>query len=199
VRTRVKICGITNVKDAFLAADLGAYAVGFVFYKGSKRYLSYEEARKIAGKLPPFVMKVGVFVDENPGSILAAKEFCMLDRVQLHGDRKEQGRTVIPGISIMAYRVRDEKDVEKARQSMAFPLLDSHVEGTYGGSGLRFNWKLLEDFDRPYILAGGIDKENIDEALGFRPYAIDIASGVEKHPGVKDPHKMRLIFQRIEG
>ena len=199
MRTRVKICGITNVKDAFLAADLGAYAIGFVFYEGSERYVSYDEARKISGKLPPFVVKVGVFVNESPGNVLAARESCMLDRVQLHGDRIDRARTVIPGITIMAYRVRDRSDIEEARQSNAFPLLDSHVENTYGGSGIPFNWELLENFGRPYILAGGIDGENIDEVLSLKPYAIDIASGVEKRPGVKDPGKMREIFRRIEG
>lgn len=197
--TRVKICGITNVKDAFLAADLGAYAVGFIFYEGSLRRISCEEARRIGGKLPPFVVKVGVFVNESIGSLLAAKEFCGLDRVQLHGDRIDKAETVIPAITIMAYRIRDPKDIEEARQSPAFPLLDSRVENAYGGSGLRFNWKLLEGFDRPYILAGGIDGENIAEALSLRPYAIDIASGAEMRPGVKDPAKMTEIFRKVQG
>lgn len=199
MKTRVKICGITNTKDAFLAADLGAYAIGFVFYEGSQRRISYDGARKIARKLPPFVVKVGVFVNESVSSVLAAKEFCGLDRVQIHGDRIDTAVTAIPAITIMAYRIKDRNDIEEARESPAFPLLDSHVENAFGGSGLRFNWKLLEDFGRPYILAGGINGENIDEALRLKPYGIDIASGVEKRPGVKDPRKMREIFRRVEG
>ncbi|OPY83984.1 MAG: N-(5'-phosphoribosyl)anthranilate isomerase [Syntrophorhabdus sp. PtaU1.Bin153] len=199
MRVRIKICGITNAKDAFLAADLGAYAVGFVFYKGSERYVSYDDARKIAQKLPPFVVRVGVFVNEKPENMLAAKDHCLLDRVQVHSDQVDKGQYIIPGITIMAYRVKDEKDIEAAKQSPAFPLLDSHVESMYGGSGSSFNWHLLKDFGRPYILAGGINSENIDEALGFEPYAIDIASGVEMRPGVKDPRKMRDIFDKVQG
>ncbi|OPY64552.1 MAG: N-(5'-phosphoribosyl)anthranilate isomerase [Syntrophorhabdus sp. PtaU1.Bin050] len=199
MKAKIKICGITNIKDALLAADLGAYAVGFVFYKESKRYVSYDEVRKIAQKLPPFVVRVGVFVNEKPENVLAAKEYCFLDRVQLHSDREDHGKRIIPGITIMAYRVKDEKDIEAARQSLAFPLLDSHVESMYGGSGSCFNWHLLKDFGRPYILAGGINSENINEALGFKPYAIDIASGVEMRPGVKDPRKMRDIFDKVQG
>ncbi|OPX95097.1 MAG: N-(5'-phosphoribosyl)anthranilate isomerase [Syntrophorhabdus sp. PtaB.Bin006] len=199
MRARIKICGITNVKDALLAADLGAYAVGFVFYKGSKRYVPYDEVRKISQKLPPFVVRVGVFVNEKLENVLAAKDYCLLDRIQLHSDQEANGGSIIPGITIMAYRVKDEKDIEAARQSVAFPLLDSHVESMYGGSGSCFNWRLLKDFGRPYILAGGINSENINEALGFKPYAIDIASGVEMRPGVKDPRKMRDIFDKVQG
>jgi phosphoribosylanthranilate isomerase len=196
MKPRVKICGITNLKDALLAADLGAHAVGFVFYKGSKRYISYAEARSIVEKLPPFIMKVGVFVNEGIGDVLAAKEFCILDRIQLHGD---SGRLMelLSSISIMAYQIRNEIDIEEARKSPSFPLLDSGADNGYGGTGKKFNWQLLENFGRPYILAGGISVENIDEALAFKPYAIDLASGIEKSPGVKDHDKMRTLFRRI--
>jgi phosphoribosylanthranilate isomerase len=196
MKPRVKICGITNLKDAYAAADLGAHAVGFVFYKGSKRYISYAEARSIVEKLPPFITKVGVFVNEGIGNVLATKEFCILDRVQLHG-YSGRLRGLLQGISIVAYQIRNEIDIEEAKKSLSFPLLDSGLGKGYGGTGKKFNWQLLEDFDRPYILAGGITVENINEALALKPYAIDLASGIEKSPGVKDHDKMRTLFRRI--
>jgi len=196
MKVRVKICGITNLKDAYAAADLGAHAVGFIFYKGSKRYIPHAEARRIGGKLPPFIVKIGVFVNETIKEVLAVREFCLLDKVQLHGN-SNCGRRLPEGISIMAYRIRNEKDIEEARRSPSFPLLDSGVGRGYGGTGKRFDWHLLESFDRPYILAGGISVENIDEAIALKPYAIDIASGVEKSPGVKDHDMMRTLFSRI--
>jgi phosphoribosylanthranilate isomerase len=196
MKIRVKICGITNLKDAYAAADLGADAGGVVFYKESRRYILYEEARHIAQKLPPFIVKVGVFVNATIEEILAAKEFCLLDKVQLHGNSGH--RIYLPeGVSIAAYRIRNEKDVDKARRSRSFPLLDSGVGKGYGGTGKKFDWRLLENFDRPYILAGGISVENIDEAIALNPYAIDLASGVEEFPGVKDHDVMRTLFAKI--
>lgn len=183
--------------DAFLAVDLGADALGFIFYKGSKRFIAYDEARRIIEKLPPFVVKVGVFVNETVQRMRGAKEYCMLDRVQVHRDERRDSTGILPGVTIEIYRIRDERDIEEARRSVAFPLLDSSVDNMYGGSGKQFNWQLLKGFDRPYILAGGINIENVDEALACNPYAIDIASGVEQSPGVKDPGKMREIFDRI--
>lgn len=196
MKVRVKICGITNLKDAYIAADLGADAVGFVFYNLSKRHIPHAEARRIARMLPPFIVKVGVFVNETLKEILAVREFCLLDKVQLHGDCLHCSG-LPEGISIMAYQIRTEKDIEKARRSPSFPLLDSGVGKGYGGMGKKFDWHLLENFDRPYILAGGISVENIDEAIALNPYAIDLASGVEKSPGVKDHDMMRTLFGRI--
>jgi len=196
MKVRVKICGITNLKDAFAAADFGADAVGFVFFKESRRHIHHADARRIAEKLPPFIVKVGVFVNATVEEILATKEFCLLDKVQLHGNTA--CRIGLPnGTSITAFQIRNEKDVERARRSQSFPLLDSGFGEGYGGTGKKFDWRLLENFDRPYILAGGISAENIDEAIALEPYAIDLASGVEKSPGVKDHDMMRTLFARI--
>lgn len=196
MKVRVKICGITNLKDAFAAADFGADAVGFVFFKESRRHIHHADARRIAEKLPPFIVKVGVFVNATVEEILATKEFCLLDKVQLHGNTA--CRIELPhGTSITAFQIRNEKDVERARRSRSFPLLDSGLGEGYGGTGKKFDWRLLENFDRPYILAGGISVENIDEAIALEPYAIDLASGVEKSPGVKDHDMMRALFARI--
>jgi len=198
MKTMVKVCGITRLEDALVAVEFGADALGFIFYPGSKRYISFDHARHIIERLPPFIVKVGVFVEESVDNILKAKEYCMLDRVQLYAEDENIRGKVIPGITIMAFRIRDREDVKRAQNSEAFPLLDSYHERQYGGSGARFNWELLKDFGRPFILAGGINAGNIEEALEVKPYAIDIASGVESFPGIKDPDKMAKIFERIE-
>lgn len=198
MKTRIKICGITNERDALLAAELGAYALGFIFYEGSKRFVSYDRARDVARQLPPFIVKVGVFVDESWERMAQAREYCMLDRIQTYADHGVIDANVVrPDIVIMSYRIKTERDVEEAKQSAAFPLLDSRSETAYGGTGEKFNWDLLKGFGRPFILAGGIDIGNIDEAIALNPYAIDIASGVERAPGIKDPDKMRALFERV--
>jgi phosphoribosylanthranilate isomerase len=197
MKTRVKICGITNLADALLAVEFGAHAIGFVFYEGSKRCISCEDAREIAFRLPPFVIKCGVFVDEGWKRIMEIKDYCNLDRVQVYAGDESLSNNSVTGITIMAFRIRNREDVERAQRSDSFPLLDSYHEKMHGGSGVKFNWELLKDFGRPFILAGGINSENIDSALKLKPYAIDIASGVESAPGKKDPAKMREIFRRV--
>jgi phosphoribosylanthranilate isomerase len=197
MKTRVKICGVTNLADASLAAEMGADAIGFVFYRGSKRYISCEDAGEIICNLPPFVIKCGVFVNEGWERIKEIKDYCKLDRVQVYAGDESLYGSPVPGITIMAFRIRDKEDVERAQRSVSFPLLDSYHENMHGGSGIMFNWELLKDFGRPFILAGGINYDNIDSALEINPYAIDIASGVESMPGKKDHRKMAEMFRKI--
>lgn len=194
---RVKICGITNIKDALYASELGAYALGFIFYDKSKRYVTPEAAREIVMQLPPFVIKVGVFVDADQCFINNTVNYCKLDRVQIHTDNPEKYSNLPTHNVIMAFRVQSEDDIKKAMKSKFFPLLDKHEEGSYGGTGKQFDWKLLDGFKSPYILAGGINIDNIDEAIKVKPYAIDIASGVEKSYGIKDHKKMFEIFKKL--
>ncbi|MCX8022080.1 MAG: phosphoribosylanthranilate isomerase [Syntrophorhabdaceae bacterium] len=195
---RIKICGITNLKDALTAVDMGVDALGFVFYPLSKRYIRSDDARRIVCSLPPFVTKVGVFVDEPWDKMMKIRDFCRLDMIQVYGDFGAYLSEMIPEITIFAYRIRGAEDIRSAKSSPAFPLLDAYVDG-YGGRGRPFDWSLLQGFDRPYILAGGINEENILSALKYRPYAIDISSGVESKPGVKDPEKMKRIFDALCG
>jgi phosphoribosylanthranilate isomerase len=143
------------------------------------------------------VIKCGVFVDEGWKRIMEIKDYCNLDRVQVYAGDESLSNNSVTGITIMAFRIRNREDVERAQRSDSFPLLDSYHEKMHGGSGVKFNWELLKDFGRPFILAGGINSENIDSALKLKPYAIDIASGVESAPGKKDPAKMREIFRRV--
>ncbi|MCX7965123.1 MAG: phosphoribosylanthranilate isomerase [Syntrophorhabdaceae bacterium] len=194
--TRIKICGITNLEDAMVASELGAYAIGFVFYRGSKRYIHPEKAAEISKRLPAFILKVGVFVDSSCEEILEIKKLAMLDRIQVYNEELiEHG--LDPSITIIGYRIKDEEDIKKAETSRAFPLLDTYHESLYGGTGISFDWKLLKDFKRPFILAGGIGCDNIKAALCLKPYAIDIASGCESSPGIKDHKKMVKIFKSV--
>lgn len=196
---RVKICGITNKKDAFLAADLGAFALGFVFFRESKRFIAPDEAREIIENLPSLMVKIGVFVEETPNEVMELKSYCGLDRVQIYdAGRWAAAGHADPASIIAARRINRKDDIEEAKGLPYLPLFDTGVAGVWGGSGKRFDWALLEGFDRPYILAGGINADNVDDALTLKPWAIDIASGVERYPGKKDPEKMRALFKRLE-
>lgn len=194
---RVKICGITRLEDALYASYLGAYALGFVFYEGSKRYISADDAKNIIEALPPFLVKVGVFVDENPEKMFKLGEYVGLDRIQIHTNNPDVYNNISPDRIIMAYRIKDKNDVELANNSKFFPLLDRFDQKEYGGTGKSFDWKLLEKIKRDYILAGGINIKNINEAIALNPYAIDISSGVEAEPGKKDHKKMFEIFKKL--
>ena len=198
-KPRVKICGITNKKDAFLAADLGAFALGFVFFRESKRFIAPDEARGIIESLPSLMVKIGVFVEETPNEVMELKSYCGLDRVQIYdAGRWAAAGHADPASIIAARRINRRDDIEEAKGLPYLPLFDTGVAGVWGGSGKRFDWALLEGFDRPYILAGGINADNVDNALMLKPWARDIASGVERYPGKKDPEKMRALFKHLE-
>ncbi|MCS7281684.1 MAG: phosphoribosylanthranilate isomerase [Desulfobacterota bacterium] len=188
---KVKICGITNLEDALLACKLGADAIGFVFYKKSKRYIEPSSAKKIIDRLPPFVTTVGVFVEEDEKEILTIMREINLDRVQIYRDLKLDKR-----IAIRVIRIRDENDISHIESTPYFPLLDSYTEA-YGGEGVRFDWSMLKGVKREFILAGGINLDNIDLALELKPYGIDISSGVEERPGKKSAKKMEELIRRI--
>jgi phosphoribosylanthranilate isomerase len=204
VTLRIKICGITNPTDARLAADLGADAIGVNFYARSKRHVDEASAAAIVRTLPPFVEGVGLFVN-----LPLAEVFPLMQRVaglrtiQWHGDRHEP----CPPTSfrfIPAFQVGDAGDLARVTNYLeacqacdALPaavLLDGQVAGQYGGTGQRAPWQLLAEFRAavPVILAGGLTPENVAEAIRLvRPYAVDVASGVESAPGRKDAEKMR--------
>lgn len=194
---RAKICGITNLDDALYASYLGAYALGFVFYEGSKRHISADNAKKIIEALPPFLVRVGVFVDEKPEKMFKLSEYIGLDRLQIHTNNPEAYKDISSDRIIMAYRIKDKGDVKLANNSKFFPLLDKFDEKEYGGTGKSFDWRLLSEINRDYILAGGINIGNIDEVIALKPYAIDISSGVEVEPGKKDHKKMFEIFKKL--
>jgi phosphoribosylanthranilate isomerase len=201
--TRVKICGITSERDAASAIEAGADALGFVFYEKSPRFVTREIARDIIAKVPPFITTVGVFVNETADVIKGLREFVPLDRVQLHGDEDPEFSELLgPGV-IKALRIKGEEDilVLKDYNATAF-LLDAFVDGKPGGTGATFDWAIALEAKRygRIILSGGLTPENVAEAVvRAAPYAVDVSSGVESSPGVKDPDKIRRFIEEAKG
>jgi len=198
---RVKICGIRNWEEARLVLDAGIDTLGFIFAK-SPRQIKPEAAREIITKLPPFTVKVGVFVDEPRHSLLEIATFCRLDVLQLHGEEPPQYCKNITQSVIKTFRVRDNsflKAMESYSQVKGF-LLDAYIPGVAGGTGQTFNWELAREAltcGRPIILAGGLTPENVGTAVRvIRPYAVDVASGVETN-GRKDPARIRAFLEAI--
>lgn len=201
---RVKICGMTNRDDALLAAELGADALGFIFYPKSPRAISPEAAREIIRRLPPFVLTVGVFVDEEPARVEELAAYAGLDWLQLHGAESPDycravGRRVIKG-----FRVKGEESLALLAPYhgavQAF-LLDTYRPGTPGGTGETFDWELARRAKElgPIILAGGLTYNNVAQAIRqAQPDAVDVASGVEAAPGKKDPDKLRAFIDAVK-
>lgn len=208
-RTRVKVCGITNVEDALGALERGVDALGFIFAESSPRYISPEDAREITLHLPPLVNCVGVFVDKDPVEIEEIIEYCYLNAVQLHGGEdpeycRKLAHSVSPCRLIKAFRVGREtqaSDFEPYEDAVSAYLLDTYVKGQEGGTGQTFDWQIIERLKlvRPLILAGGLEPENVVEAISaVRPFAIDVNSGVEEEPGKKDMLKLETLLAYIQ-
>jgi phosphoribosylanthranilate isomerase len=200
---KVKICGITNLDDALQALDAGADALGFVFYDLSPRCISFETAERIIAKLPPYVVTSGVFVNNPASFIESAVGHCGINVVQLHGDETPGFCGTIRHTVVKAFRVRNISSLETIRQySVSGYLLDAYAPGTYGGTGLTFNWetaKIAKQFG-PLILAGGLKPDNIRLAVEtVEPYAVDVSSGVEASPGRKDHAKVSEFIKRAKG
>ncbi len=197
--TKVKICGITNLEDAALAAGLGADELGFNFYEKSPRYISSDNARKIIDGLPSSIWKVGVFVNESIERVLEIANVTGLDAIQLHGDEAYDYVSEIHKRTqkeiYKAVRVTPEFDLNGVNDFDAHAiLLDSFSKDEYGGSGKQFDWGIAKDVWTMIgclYLAGGISAENVREAIReVRPYAIDVCSSVESSPGKKDKEKL---------
>jgi phosphoribosylanthranilate isomerase len=209
---RVKVCGITNLADAELAVSLGAWTVGMIFYEGSPRRCSLEQAQLIAAALRRRVHLCGVFVNAPLEEIVATSQQVGLDMLQLHGDEGpsfcgEAARRTGARV-IKAAQVSDAGDVrDLERFHMDFHMLDARSEdpsraGVRGGTGETFDWRLLaaRHSKVPLILSGGLNAENVAEAISrAHPYAVDTASGTEAAPGHKDPDRLRAFFQAVEG
>ncbi len=198
---KVKICGITRLDDALAAARLGADAVGFNFWPRSKRHLPPADARAIVRRLPSFVTPVGVFVDPTRDEVLRAVDQSGIAVAQLHGDEPPELCLSLPLPVLKAIRVADVHALAAiASYEVQGFLLDAPTAG-YGGSGLTFDWELAAQVARelPIVLAGGLGPDNVAEAVRVvRPWAVDVASGVERAPGVKDHDRMRLFIERAK-
>lgn len=202
---RIKICGLTNLEDALLAADLGADAAGFIFYPGSSRAVSAEAVRGITDRLPPFLTRVGVFVNENFEEIRRVVGFCRLDVAQLHGDEPPDFINDLGVNTIKSFRLRSPDDLGALAgyNSLASAfLLDTYSEDRKGGTGRTFNWdwaRAAKKYGRPIILSGGLTPENVAAAINqAQPDAVDVASGVEAYPGKKDPDKLARFIGAVK-
>jgi phosphoribosylanthranilate isomerase len=199
-RVRVKICGVTRGEDALAAVRLGADALGFNFWPGSKRHITAAAARGIIARLPPFVTPVGVFVNQLEGEMRAIAAETGIQVFQLHGDEPPELCARLPLPVVKAIPVDQVRALSRllSYEVSAF-LLDTPSRG-YGGSGEPFDWSLAEGVSEvaPVILAGGLTPENVAAAVrAVRPYAVDVASGVESSPGVKDMARMSRFFAAV--
>ncbi|MDP4193681.1 MAG: phosphoribosylanthranilate isomerase [Bacteroidota bacterium] len=197
----VKICGITNLEDALFCEQLGADMLGFVFYNKSKRFISFDSAKKIIEGLSPKTKKVGVFVNEPVEIVNLYAEKLKLNTVQLHGDETPEYAFQINHPVIKSFRITGNFDFSILGQyKNAMPLLDAFSNSQYGGTGKKFNWEVIPDrLKRQIILAGGISAKNIKFIQdNIKPYAVDLSSSLESEPGKKDHEKVTDFFSKID-
>ena len=201
-QVKVKVCGMTSLKDALVAVEVGADAVGFIFYKKSPRSVTMKTVREIVLELPPFVDTVGVFVDETAEQINKIADYCNLDIIQLHGDESPTFCKKIRRKVIKAFRIKDMQSVKKLSsfQVSGF-LLDTFSDNLHGGTGKVFDWNLALPAKKfgPVIMAGGLTPNNVQQAVRqIRPYGVDVCSGVESEPGIKDHKKVRAFLNNAK-
>lgn len=199
--TKIKICGITNLNDALLALDLGADALGFIFYRNSKRYISSEDASRIISKLPPFAKTVGVFVNQTVEELKFIKNEIGFDIFQLHGDEGPDYCRALGNTVIKAMRVKDRINQDNVD---SFPvnavLFDAYSSAGFGGTGKSFDWGMLKDItsSKSVILSGGLTPENVAQAIDIvNPYGVDVSTGVEDYPGKKNAAKLKEFIKAV--
>lgn len=193
---RVKICGITNLEDALQAVDAGADALGFVFYKKSPRYITPDNAKKIIEKLPPFIGRVGLFVNEGIDTINTISKYCDLTLCQIHFEVDEEALDMIGSKAIPVVRAKEAKDVLQYKDR--YRLVDAYCE-EYGGSGKRLNLDWFKDIDcSKIVLAGGLTPDNLYELKDYGFYGVDVSSGVEKIKGRKDYKKVTKFIKNAK-
>ena len=202
LRTRVKICGITNVEDARHAVEQGADALGLVFYTNSPRAVSIETASEIAKSIPAFVSVVALFVNATSEYIDQVLNSVGIDMLQFHGNEMESDCIKYRLPYLKALRVQNDMDIQQAideyPQAKAI-LLDTYHPHIPGGTGESFNWSLVpETLNQSIILAGGLNAENVDNAISLvNPYAVDVSGGVELGKGKKDPYKVSAFIKAV--
>jgi phosphoribosylanthranilate isomerase len=201
---KVKICGITNVPDAEAAASSGADAIGFVFYDASPRAISISAAAAISRRLPPTIIRTGVFVDASRDTVQAAVDECGLNLLQFHGDESPGYCASFDVMTMKAFRVRDRGILAKveAYRTPAI-LLDAYSAGMQGGNGETFDWEIAREANgkgRLLFLAGGLTEANVAAAIRHvQPHAVDVSSGVENQPGQKDHGKVARFIAAAKG
>jgi phosphoribosylanthranilate isomerase len=202
VSIKIKICGITNVSDAMVAAEAGADLIGLMFYARSPRQVSLAQAAAIARALPPYISRVGVFVNPDADTVLRAIGECGLSLLQFHGEETPEFCTQFGMMSMKAFRVKNAGSLRTLPDYATDAyLLDAYSPDAYGGTGAKFNWDLAiaaKQHGRPIFLAGGLTPENVAQAVKqVMPFGVDVSSGVESAPGKKDPAKVRAFIQAV--
>ena len=199
---KIKVCGMTSLEDTLVAVEAGADAVGFIFYKKSPRSVTIKTVCEIVDELPPFVDAIGIFVNESAEQINKIADRCKLDRVQLHGDETPAFCKKIRRRVIKAIRV---KDIQSLKKLSDFPvsgfLLDAFSEDQRGGTGKVFDWNLVHPAKKygAVILAGGLTPNNVRQAIHrVKPYGVDVCSGVESQPGIKDHKKVKAFIKNAK-
>lgn len=203
MRTRIKICGITRPEDGLEAARLGADAIGLVFYGASPRHVTPPQAQAVLAALPPFVTRVGLFVDATVAEVRRVLDTVALDLLQFHGNETPEYCAQFGRSFIKVVRMREGVDLaaEAGRYAAAQGLLlDTYLPGTPGGTGSAFDWgRVPQGLAKPIILAGGLTAENVAEAVRqVRPYAVDVSGGVEQAKGIKSAEKMAAFIRGVE-
>ncbi|PMR68211.1 phosphoribosylanthranilate isomerase [Halomonas heilongjiangensis] len=199
-RTRVKLCGLTRPEDVDAAVAAGADALGFVLWPGSKRAIDEARLAALAARVPAFVTRVGLFVDQDPELIRRCAEH--LDLLQLHGDESPDFCAMLGRPWIKALRMRDGLDLHAlagAHDGARALLLDAYRPGVPGGTGETFDWsRIPANLAKPVILAGGLTADNVAEAIArVRPFAVDVSGGVEASPGVKDAGRIAAFIEAV--
>lgn len=201
MRTRVKICGLTRESDVACAVSAGADALGLVFHRSSPRFVDVDRAAALCRAVPAFVTVVGLFLDEDPDWVRQVVEAVPVELLQFHGTESPAycqsfGRRYIKALGLG--EGGDTADLNAHEQAVGL-LLDAHAPGQQGGTGQRLDWSRIPELgDRPWVLAGGLNPDNVAEAVRTaRPYAVDVSSGVEISPGVKDPEKIIAFIDEV--
>lgn len=202
MRVRVKICGITRVEDALNAVENGADAIGLVFYAPSPRHVGIDQAIEIANRIPAFVSVVGLFVNAEASFVNHVISQVKLDLLQFHGDESPEECASYGLPFIKAIRVKSDTNLVQCAKDFSASkalLLDTYAEGVAGGTGYVFDWSLIPtELDKPVILAGGLNVQNVAQAImKVRPYAVDVSGGVEISKGIKDAAKIAAFMQQV--
>lgn len=202
VRTRVKICGITRVEDALIAVAQGADAIGLVFYPPSPRYVTPAQAAEIVNALPAFITVVALFVDASRADVEAVLSQVNIDLIQFHGQETADECRQYGKSYMKAIRVKSDTNLVQYMTEYSDAkalLLDTYAEGVPGGTGQVFDWTVIpKNLSKPIVLAGGLDAENVEQAIRqVKPYAVDVSGGVEFKKGIKDAAKIAAFMRGV--
>lgn len=201
MRTRVKICGITRQQDAVFAANSGADAIGLVFYPPSPRAISVAQAQNVTRGLPPFVSTVALFVNPDVADVSRCLDAVSIDIIQFHGDESPEFCSQFGKPYIKAVRMKSDTNLTQLAETYGSAkalLLDTYQPGVPGGTGATFDWSLIHQIEKPIILAGGLNTDNVAEAIKqVRPFAVDVSGGVESEKGIKSHDKISAFMREV--